>query len=324
MALKVDVAEIQDELIEALRFGEEDRARELVQQMGEDPSQVRTVLEAMLGDSYGLARQAAVFGLGQLGGAASARRLEQQLAVEEARGDYDGEAVVEEIVRTLGRMDAPGARTSLMRRLERVTAGRPERSEMNLLALALWRRRHPEVLPVVRQGLERLSPSAPQGLLGLLLLLEKSPEEITAWAREPGVPLEEKTQVLMVLAEDVPDSHIPCLTAFVVMAGTLMEEKRPVPEAEHYCERLFGLLLSDRARLLVGLPAEARASLRAVARSLIAATVPNPSLLAAEMLEAVGRPEDASFLQAHRPASPTLAKVFDDAARHLLAESQEA
>ena len=57
--------------------------------------------------------------------------------------------------------------------------------------------------------------------------------------------------------------------------------------------------------------------MRAVARGLIAATFPNPSPLAAVMLEVVGRPEDADFLDAHCPAYPTLAKVFHDAARVL-------
>lgn len=120
MAHRVDVAKIQEALIDAFKFGEENRARVLVSQLGEGPEQIRTVLEAMLEDSHGLARQAAVFGLGELGGATSAKRLEQQLATEEARGDYDGEAVVEDIVRALGRIDDPSARASLLRTLEQL------------------------------------------------------------------------------------------------------------------------------------------------------------------------------------------------------------
>jgi hypothetical protein len=64
------VAKSLEALIDAFKFGEEDRARLLVSQLGEGPEQIRTVLEAMLEDSHGIARQAAVFGLGELGGAA--------------------------------------------------------------------------------------------------------------------------------------------------------------------------------------------------------------------------------------------------------------
>jgi hypothetical protein len=107
------------------------------------------------------------------------------------------------------------------------------------------------------------------------------------------------------------------LLALIALAQNLEGTMTQVPEAEHYCERLFSLLFSDRERFLTVLPEEARATLRAVARSLIAATFPNPSPMAAVMLEVVGRPEDANFLEEHCPASPTLAKAFKDAARTL-------
>ena len=101
MVSRRDTGQVRDELVAAVKQGDEARARTLVFQLGDGPKQVRAVLEARLEDVQGLVRQAAAFGLGELGGAASVRRLEQQLTVEEARGDYDGEAVVEDIVRAL-------------------------------------------------------------------------------------------------------------------------------------------------------------------------------------------------------------------------------
>src|SRR3954449_12004401 len=105
MAHKIDVARIRDEMVQAFKWGEEDRVRSLIPQLGTGAKQIRAALEAMLEAPDSLVRQAAAFGLGELGGAASAKRLEEQLAIEEARGDYDGEAVVEDIVRALGRIE---------------------------------------------------------------------------------------------------------------------------------------------------------------------------------------------------------------------------
>jgi hypothetical protein len=68
----------------------------------------------MLEEPMGLVRQAAAFSLGELGGPAVVQRLEQQLALEEARGDHDGDAVVEDITRALGRIKGAGARASLL------------------------------------------------------------------------------------------------------------------------------------------------------------------------------------------------------------------
>lgn len=317
MAHRVDVAALQQELIDAFEFGEEDRARVLVSQLGEGAEQVRAVLEMMLEQSHGLARQAAVFGLSELGGVASARRLEQQLALEQARGDYDAEAVVEEIVRALGRIAEPSARGSLLRTLEQLGGGKLEHLNAYVLARALWRRRHPDMVPAIRRSLERLPSTAQPALRGLAVLLEKTAGELSAWGRDPAVPLAHKTEALVVLEEDVPEEFISSLAAFIDMAQSLEGTMTQVPDAEHYCERLFSVLLSGGERLLTALPDEARATLRSVARSLIAATFPNPSTVAATLLGGVGLPEDAEFLEAHRPASPTLAKVFNEATRAL-------
>lgn len=318
MASKIDVAEIRDELVQAVKEGDEQRARALVPRLGVNPRQVRAELEAMLEDSFGLVRQAAVFGLGQLGGKASVRRLEQQLAIEEARGDYDGEAVVEDITRALGRMEETGTRAILVRRLERLSAGKPERSDVYDIARMLWRKRHPDLIPCVRRGLEQISLVAPHGLHGLLVLLEKSPEELSEWARDPKVSVEEKTRVLAVLEEEVPDTLVPTLPAFIAAAAGLseqaMHQKR---EVDYFVDCLCSLLLMDRERFIVAQPPEVRGTLRSVARSLIAATFPNPSNRAAVVLGLVGQPEDAAFLLEHCPAYPTLAQVFQDAARAL-------
>ena len=318
MATKVDLARIQEELVQEFRWGNEDRVRELLGHLGSGPRQVRAVLETMLKDAGSLVRQAATFCLGELGGAASAKRLEQQLAIEEARGDYGGEAVVEDIIRALGRIRGTNARASLVRRLERLASSKPDIADVNDLARALWRQRHPDLIPVVRRNLETRSLPEPNDLHGLLVLLERSPEALDAWARDPSIPIENKTQVLVVLEEDVPDTLKPILPAFIATADTVREQAQLQDgDAEYFCERLFSLLLGDRERLIVALPEEPRARLRAVARRLITATFPNASVSAAVVLELIGRPEDAEFLEAHSPEYPTLAKVFHDAAKTL-------
>jgi hypothetical protein len=319
MAHKIDVAQIRDELVRAVKWGDEDRARGLVPQLGVGPRQVRIVLDAMLNDPDSLVRQAAAFALGELGGAASATRLAEQLAIEEARGSHDGEAVAEDIIRALGRIEEASARAPLIRRLERLAAASaPEPSDIIMLARALWRRRHPDIAPAVRRNLERISLPAPHGLHGLLVLLEKSPADLGTWALDPTVPIKHKTQALVVLEEDVPDSLLPILPAFISLAEALGEQPLSVDRnAEYYCECLLSMLLTDRERLLPALPQNTRSVLRTVARRLITATFPNASISAAVVLETVGRPEDASFLEAHSPEYPTLAKVFLDAAQTL-------
>ncbi|WP_375768060.1 hypothetical protein NR798_41315 [Archangium gephyra] len=318
MARKVDVARVQEELVAAVKQGDEATARMLVFQLGTGLRQVRAVLEAMLEEPAGLVRQAAVFGLGELGGTASVRCLEQQLALEEARGDYDGSAVMEDITRALGRIEDASARASLMRRLERLVAGKPERSDINDLALALWKRRHPDLIAGVRGSLEKLSLSEPHGLHGLLVLLEKSPEELEAWARNPSVSPEYKTRVLVVLGEELPDTLMPILPAFISTAQELLAPAtRQDGEAAYYCERLLSLILLQREQLLHTFTQETRSLLRGVARSLVAARLPNCSTRAAGLLKFVGQPEDADLIMAHRPSEPALAKVFDEAAQAL-------
>jgi hypothetical protein len=318
MASKLGVEQLQDELTEAFKQGDEARARVLVSRLGVSPRKARAVLEAMLRSPEARVRQAAAFGLGELGGAASAERLEQQLALEEARGDTDGASVVEVITQALGHLEEAGARASLLRRLERLVASGPEPADVTALARALWRRRHPDLLPAVRRSLEPLATLTPNSLHGLLLLLEQSPEELRTWARHPSVPVELKTRVLTVLEEDVPDALTSALPSFISAALTLAETAASQRgEAASYCERLFSLLLLHRERLLPALPEEARAELRAVARRLVAATSLNCAIRAVALLASVGCPEDAEVLEAHRPADPGLAKVFDDAARAL-------
>ncbi|MDY7226919.1 hypothetical protein [Hyalangium rubrum] len=316
MAHTRDVAQDREELVKAFKQGDEARARERVSRLGEGPRQVRLVLEAMLEDSQGLVRQAGVFGLGEVGGAASIQRLEQQLAIEEARGDYDADAVVEEITRALGRIEEVGARASLVRRLERMAKGKPERSDVYTLVHALWRRRHPDLVPAVKQSLEQLSLPAPHGLHGLGVLLEKSPEELQVWARDPAVPVEYKTEVLVVLEAEVPATLTATLAAFIATARELSEQtKAPNDAAAYFCDCLFSLVLLHRERVLGAFSPESRSELRMAARSLVVA--PHNSLRAAVVLKLVGRAEDAALLDVHCPEDPTCAKVFRDAAQVL-------
>jgi hypothetical protein len=88
-------------------------------------------------------------------------------------------------------------------------------------------------------------------------------------------------------------------------------------EAFYLCDSLFRLLLRHREHILATLPKLAREALRTAALRLITATFPNASTQAASILEFVGRPEDAGFLEAHSPEYPVLAKVFHDAAQTL-------
>ncbi len=318
MVHKMDVSQLQDELVKVLKEGDEDRAHALISWLGLGPRQRRAALEAMLEHPDALVRQAAVFGLGHLGGSASAQRLEQQLAIEEARRDHDGESVAEEITRALGRIEEDSARASLVRRLKRLTVGTHEPLGLTEVTLALWKRRHPDLLPVVQQALERLPDLERRPLNGLRVLLEKSPEELRAWALGSSVPVEHKTDVLTLLEEDLPETLITALPAFISAAQPLFD--KPVGRrsgATSYCERLFSALLAHRQRTLVALPEGARSTLREVARTLVSATSPLPSLWAAVLLEAIGVPEDATFLEAHCPDDPTFAKVFHNATRAL-------
>ncbi|HEX5746327.1 MAG TPA: HEAT repeat domain-containing protein [Archangium sp.] len=310
--------QLKDELVDAHSWGEEERARALVSRLGEHPRKARALLEAMLQDPDAQVRQAAAFGLGELGGASSVKLLEQQLALEEARGDFDGASVAEDITLALGRIEEHGARTSLTRRLERLVEHESDTSEVNTVAYALWRRRHPDLLPIVQRSLEQLALPLPNCLHGLLMLLEKSPEELSIWANDASVSVDHKTGVLALLEEELPDTLVSTLRSFIAVADALPETTLGQHEsAVYYCDRLFSVLLEHMDRILPKLPTGVRSELRDVARKVIVATSPSSSLRAASLLQFIGQPGDAAFLEAHRPAEPILAEVFDRAAKGL-------
>jgi hypothetical protein len=313
MTSKTDRARLQNAFVEAYHEGDEARARECVRRLGAQP---RAVLEAMLENPDAIVRQAAAFGLGELGGAASARRLERQLALEEARGDHDAASVIDAITDALGRIADTSARTGLLRRLERLPGSKVAPADVNTLARALWRRRHPELSPAVQRALERLSMPTAASLRGLAVLLEKSPEALRAWVEDTAVPIEQKAEVLTVLEEEVPDALVPVLPAFIFTASAQAPlAVRQRGDASYYCERLFILLFLHAERVLPALPAAARANLRAVARTLVAAKSPRCALRAVTMLQFVGQSDDLALLEAHRPEDAALAAVFDDVAR---------
>jgi hypothetical protein len=324
MAHEQDVARFQEELVGAFHWGDEERARALVSILAEQPRKARAVLEEMLESPDGPVRQAAAFGLGLIGGTASAKRLEQQLALEEARGDYDGESVIEVITQALGYIEDAGARASLLRRLKRLAASKPNRSDVNTLACALWRKRHPDLIPAIHNALAQMPPSSSGDLHALLRLLEKSPGELAAWVLDSSVPVAHKKDVLTILDEEVPDELFPVLPAIISVANALGDTAvKERGEASSYSDRVFTLLLLHREQLLPVLPLESLAELRALARRLLAAVDLNCSRGAAVILQQVGRPEDAPLIEAHRPTEPIIAKVFDEAVEALRGRPNE-
>jgi hypothetical protein len=310
------MARWQEELVEAVNAGDEARARGLLSQPGARGA--RSLLEVMLAHPDALVRQAAAFGLGEVGGTASARCLELRLPLEEARQDHDGSSVAEAITEALGRIAEAGTRATLVRRLQRLATGTPDPGDIGTVVHALWRGRHPDLLPVIRETLARFTPPAPRSLQGLLTLLEKSPEALGLWVQDRSTPVEHKTGVLTVLEADVSHEWVAVLPAFISTAHELLETAvKQRGEASYYCERLFSLLLLHKERLLPALPDEACAELRTLTRELVAATSLNCASRAAALLQHVGLPEDALHVEAHRPAEPILARVFDEAARAL-------
>jgi hypothetical protein len=309
----MDTKRVQAELVEALTEGDETQARALVRELNARPRSARALMEAMLDHEDARVRQAGAFGLGELGGAASARLLEKQLAVEEARGDYDAASVIEVVTDALGRIADTTARGGLIRRLERLTGPRVSPSDVNTLARALWRRRHPELIPAVQRALERLPPAATASLRGLLALLKKSPGQLLAWAEDTQVPVAWKAEVLPVLEEEIPDGLVGVLPAFIstahAQAPSAVSQVRG--DALSFCERLFILLMLDDKRLLAALSGEAREQLREAARTLVAAKSLRCALWAATALQYVGQPEDVPLLKVHRPEDATFAEVFD-------------
>ncbi|WNG18306.1 hypothetical protein [Cystobacter fuscus] len=324
MARRTNPEQLEDELVEACSSGDEARARALLLTLGEQPLEARTLLEALLQAPDSRARQAAVFGLGELGGPASTRRLEQQLVLEEARRDHDGASVAEAITLALGRIEGAGARASLIRRLERLASGNPNSADVTMVAYELWRQRHPDLIPPVRKSLERLVRPAPNALNSLLLLLEKAPDELRTWVLDPSVPIEDKTGVLALLEEELPEASIAILPSFISAARASCEKALGLETAAVYhAERLCSLLIKHKERLFSALPAQLRSELRDMARKLIVATEPNSSLRAAILLQFVGQSEDATLLEAHRPAEPILAEAFDEAVKVLRGRQEE-
>lgn len=306
-------------MVEAVGEGDETRARALVRELNAQPRRARPLLEAMLDHEDARVRQAGAFGLGALGGTASARRLEKQLEVEEARGGYDAASVIEVITESLGHIADISARGGLLRRLDRLTGPRVSPSDVNTLARALWRRRHPELRPAVQRALERLPPAAAASLRGLWVLLEKSPARLRAWAEDVRVPVVLKAEVLPVLEEEVPEELVSVLPAFISVARAQAPSAVPQlrGDALSFCERLFILLMLDDKRLLTALPGDAKEQLRETARTLVAAKSLRCALWAATVLQYVGQPEDVLLLEVHRPEDATFAEVFDRTIQHL-------
>jgi hypothetical protein len=111
-----------------------------------------------------------------------------------------------------------GARAALVRKLNRLAAGTPDPSELHDVTYALWRQRHPELIPSVHEALRRIPSPASNSLRALLRLLEGPPEALRSWAEDASVPLEDKTEVLTVLDEEVPAELEPLLPAFISQA----------------------------------------------------------------------------------------------------------
>ncbi|MFY2560065.1 hypothetical protein ACN469_20820 [Corallococcus terminator] len=309
MASRGDTAKAADELVESFHQGDEARAREAVARLGAD---AEAWLARSLESPDARLRRAAVFGLGVLGGASNLRRLERQLVIEEARADLDGKAVAEVVTQSLGELHEAETRGSLTRRLEQLTRGAPGASELYTLAHALWKRRHPELLPVVEQAIRTLTPSVSGPLQGLQVLLSKSPESLSEWAGDASVALADKTRVLTVLESDLPEAWLPSLAAFI--PSSLSDSST---SAREYVECLLSVLLAHSERVLPCLPDDAQTRLRSLALGLLGSQDPDLSLRSAIILQSVGLPEDAEVIEAHRPQDSIGAKAFDDAARAL-------
>lgn len=319
MAREINLEQWRSALVDAFHWGEQERARALVATLREaQPRRAQGVLEQMLQDSDGKVRQAAAFGLGELGGASSARILERQLLLEESRGGPDASSVVQVITQALSQLESASARATLVRRLNRLAAGTPAASDVDDLTYALWRKRHPELLLAVRGAVARIVPPASAGLHALLRLLESTPEELRRWIEDPSAPIEQKTKVLTVLDEEVPDDMVPLLPSFIFLARSIQEVASTRKGQERrFCDRLFTLLLLHREQLLLALSPEARVVLREVARRMVVAPEAVRIIKAATVLEYVGHREDAELLAEHKPQDEVLGRVYEDAAEVL-------
>ncbi|HYO65147.1 MAG TPA: hypothetical protein VEU33_03610 [Archangium sp.] len=315
MAREIDLEQWRSELVDAFHWGDQERARSLVVTLREaQPRRVHGVVEQMLQSPDGKVRQAAAFALGELGGPASARRLEQQLLAEESRGDFDASSVVQVITQALSQIESASSRATLVRRLNRLAAGSPEGSDVDDVVYALWRKRHPELIPAVGGALDRIVPPASEGLQALLRLLENSPEELRVWIEDGSVPVEQKTKVLTVLDEEMPEELVPVLPSLIFLAGSMIEVASTNKGQERrFCDRLFNLLLLHREHLLSPLSAKARAVLREVARRMVAAPETVRIIKAATLLEYVGQRVDADLLAEHKPQDEVPGRVYEEA-----------
>jgi hypothetical protein len=314
-----DAAQLQEQLVDAFEEGEEDRAGALVAMLAEQSQKARAVLEEMLGSEDASVRRAAAFGLGGLSGTAIVKCLEHQLAVEEARNNLDGESVLEVIMQALGRIKETGARSSLIRTFKRLVAEEgPASSDVEDMVYALWRKRHSELIPVIQSAVEQLPSGQSFRLSALLRLLKTQPQALATWILDTSASLREKTGVLTILDEEIPDELLPVVSAFITAANALPNpDVKQDGDGSYYCNRLFTTILEHSERVLPALPAEARSELRALARKCVASRELGCALRAAVVLGRVGRPKDARLLEVHRPVDPGFAKVFDDAVESL-------
>jgi hypothetical protein len=307
-----DMKRLWEDLVDAFEWNEGDRLRALVTKLSAHRRQARAMLDEMLASEDARTRQAAVFALGEFGGTASLKRLERQMDIEQARADYDGSAVLQVITEALGRIKEVGARASLIRRLERLVAGKHDTTDLNDVAYALWRKRHPELIPVLRNVLDQLEPEESEALRALLQLLETPPDVLTAWVANTSVPLKDKRKILTILDEGVPDELLPVIPAFIATALTLGDAVLVrQSEAAYFCDRLFTTLLLHDKRVLPAIPVEARSELRSLARQCVPSASLNCAGRAVWILERVGHPADAELLEAHRPVDEDLAKEHD-------------
>jgi len=313
-----DPSLIWNGLVDAFEWGEDERLKELISQLAAQPRLASKLLNEMLSSSDASERSAAIFALGRLGGTRNLRRLEEQLAVEETREDYDGSAVIEVITEALGHIKEVGSRATLVRRFRRLLSGTPEETDVNDLCYALWRKRHPELIPVVRSALERFPARFFPALDALLCLLETPPEKLVPWALDPRVPANDKMNVLTILDEEVPREYVPVITALICAADALGDAPVAHPgEASGYCERLFTTLLLHSEWLLPALPETAQLTLLTLARRCVASSDLNCAARAVWTLGEVGGLEDVPLILAHRSPDPERDKDYDRTVQRL-------
>jgi len=319
MEQQFDPTLVRDGLVDAFEWGDDERLEELISQLAGQPRRASKVLDEMLSSPDARERSPAVFALGRLGGTRSLRRIEEQLAVEEAREDYDGSAVIEVITEALGHIKEAASRATLVRRFRRLLSGRPGETDVNDLCYALWRKRHPELISVVKSGLERFPAGSFPALDALLRLLETPIEALVAWSLDASVPLTPKRKVLTLLDEEFPRDFVPVLAALISAAEALKDA--PVTqrrgEAASFCDRLFITTMLHRQWLLSALPVAAHQALRAVARRCVASLDPSCALQAALMLAYIGELKDMSLIEAHFPEDTSLVTTYQEAVQLL-------